>query len=215
MKKTALILIVLMVCGLFAAGCAFDNKRQTGTAIGAGTGAAVGAGIGQAIGRNTEGTLIGAAIGTAVGAFVGNQIGANMDAQEAEARRLAEENAAMQVQRRGDVLEVTFQSEYFFAHDSAVVNPAAYPGLQGLAQMMVDYPDTRIRVEGHTDKTGAAAYNLELSKKRAQAVRDILVQSGVAGSRIETVGMGSQYPVSTDNALNRRVNILIIPNTSS
>lgn len=211
MKKIALTLALLLALSAFVSGCAFDNNRQTGTAIGAGAGAAIGAGIGQAIGRNTEGTLIGAAIGTALGAFIGNQIGADMDEQEAEARRLAAYNEAMQVQRNGDILQVTFQSEYFFAHDSAVVNPNAYAGLQGLAQMMVDYPNTRIRVEGHTDKTGSDSYNLQLSKKRAQAVRDILVQSGVSGNRIETVGMGSQYPVSSDNALSRRVNILIIP----
>lgn len=211
MRKAVLILVLLMLTSVTISGCAMDNNRQSGTVIGAGAGAAIGAGIGQAIGRNTEGTLIGAAIGTALGAFIGNQIGADMDAQEEEARRMAAYNEAMQVQRNGDVLQVTFQSEYFFAHDSAVVNANAYPGLQGLAQMMVDYPNTRIRVEGHTDKTGSDSYNLQLSKKRAQAVRDILVQSGVAGSRIEVVGMGSQYPVSSDNALNRRVNILIIP----
>lgn len=212
MRKLAFALALLLCLSAFVSGCAMDNNRQTGTVIGAGAGGAIGAGIGQAIGRNTEGTLIGAAIGTALGAFIGNQIGADMDEQEEEARRLAAYNEAMQVQRNGDVLQVTFQSEYFFAHDSAVVNPNAYPGLQGLAQMMVDYPDTRIRVEGHTDKTGSDSYNLNLSKKRAQAVRDILVQSGVAAGRVETVGMGSQYPVSSDNALNRRVNILIIPN---
>lgn len=212
MKKVVLILALLLLTSFTFSGCAVDNNRQGGTIIGAGAGAAIGAGIGQAIGRNTEGTLIGAAIGTALGAFIGNQIGADMDAQEEEARRLAAYNDAMQVQRNGDVLQVTFQSEYFFAHDSSVVNPNAYPGLQGLAQMMMDYPNTRIRVEGHTDKTGSDSYNLQLSQKRAQAVRDILVQTGVAGSRIQTVGMGSQYPVSSDNALNRRVNILIIPN---
>ena len=211
MKKLALALALLLCLGFFASGCAMDNNRQTGTAVGAGAGAAVGAGIGQVIGGNTEGTLIGAAIGTALGAFIGNQIGADMDRQEEEARRMAAQNQAMQVQRNGDILQVTFQSEFFFAHDSSVVNPNAYPGLQGLAQMMVDYPNSRIRVEGHTDKTGSDSYNLQLSRKRAQAVRDILVQAGVSGSRIETVGMGSQYPVSSENALNRRVNILIIP----
>lgn len=211
MKKIALVLVLLMCVSML--GCAGATNRQKGTAIGAGVGGAVGAGIGQAIGRNTGGTLIGAAIGTAVGALVGNQVGAEMDEQEAEARRLAQQYQDMQVTRNGDILEVTFQSEFFFATGSSVVNPAAYPGLQGLAQMMNDYPDTRIRVEGHTDKTGNAASNLQLSKQRAQAVRDILVQSGVSGSRIEVMGFGSQYPVSTDNALNRRVNILIIPNS--
>lgn len=210
MKKVALILMLAMFIGLGASGC--DNNRQTGTAVGAGAGAAVGAGIGQAIGRNTQGTLIGAAIGTAVGALIGNQIGADMDEQERYAREMAAQNNQMSVYRDGDVLQVTFNSEFFFAFDSAQVNQSAYSGLQGLAQMMADYPNTRIRVEGHTDKTGSDAYNLQLSQRRAQAVRDILVQYGVAGSRIEVVGMGSKYPVSTDNALNRRVNILIIPN---
>lgn len=212
MKTTVLGLIFFMLLSLIISGCAMDNKRQTGTVVGAGAGAAIGAGVGQAIGRNTQGTLIGAAVGTALGAFIGNQIGADMDAQEAEARRMAALNDSMQVQRNGDILQVTFQSEFFFAHDSAVVSPSAYSGLQGLAQMLLDYPNTRIRVEGHTDKTGSDAHNLQLSQRRAQAVRDILVQSGVPGSRIEVVGMGSQHPVSSDNALNRRVNILIIPN---
>jgi outer membrane protein OmpA-like peptidoglycan-associated protein len=66
-------------------------------------------------------------------------------------------------------------------------------------------------VEGHTDIQGSETYNHQLSERRAQAVTDVLVQQGVAQSRIRTVGYGETQPVSSDHAANRRVEVVIEP----
>jgi outer membrane protein OmpA-like peptidoglycan-associated protein len=71
-----------------------------------------------------------------------------------------------------------------------------------------------VTVEGHTDSRGADAMNLELSQKRAEAVRDYLVSRGVAASTVTALGKGEQMPLadndSTDGrATNRRVEIVV------
>ena len=70
---------------------------------------------------------------------------------------------------------------------------------------------------GHTDSTGRAAYNMQLSQRRAQSVAGILTAGGVAAGRIATVGMGQTQPVASNDttagrAQNRRVEIVIRPN---
>ncbi|MBI5497343.1 MAG: OmpA family protein [Deltaproteobacteria bacterium] len=73
----------------------------------------------------------------------------------------------------------------------------------------------KLRVEGHTDNTGNADYNQKLSQARAEAVRDYLVQNGVASERLEAAGFGDQRPVAPNNseagrAKNRRVDFVIV-----
>jgi outer membrane protein OmpA-like peptidoglycan-associated protein len=80
-----------------------------------------------------------------------------------------------------------------------------------VADVLLRYPETTIVVEGHTDSRGSEAYNQVLSEKRAQAVRTALVEMGVAGERIEAVGYGESQPISSDDAVNRRVSIAIRP----
>ena len=72
-------------------------------------------------------------------------------------------------------------------------------------------------VSGHTDSTGSAAYNLELSKSRAQSVASYLEGQGVKASRFEVLGMGSSNPIASNSSAegrsqNRRVEIKIVPN---
>ena len=83
-----------------------------------------------------------------------------------------------------------------------------------LGRSLQQYPKRKIRLEGHTDATGSAALNDRLSKQRADAVREILVASGLDGEFITTTGLGSTKPVAS-NALpdgrkkNRRVEVII------
>lgn len=215
-KAIASVLIVCMT--MVMASCAMDTKQQKGTAIGAGVGAIAGAALGQAIGRDTKGTVLGAAIGAAVGGLAGNQIGAYMDRQEQELRnaiamsnaRIAEAEAAS-VRREADVLTATFKSDFFFASGSHTLLPGAQPELDRVANVLNRYPDTMIRVEGHTDTVGRDDYNQALSERRARAVADALYQRGVNPDRISTVGYGETQPISSDHAMNRRVNIVITP----
>lgn len=187
------------------------TQQKTGTAVGSGVGAAVGAGLGQAIGGDTEATLLGAGIGAVVGGLTGNQIGAYMDRQEQALRDAAAASDATSIRRSQDVLTATFKGDVFFDFDSAVLKPGAYTEINRIAGVLRQYPQTRITVAGHTDATGSEAYNLKLSQRRANAVRNALVQRGVDARRIHTVGYGESQPISSVDAMNRRVEIIITP----
>jgi outer membrane protein OmpA-like peptidoglycan-associated protein len=87
-----------------------------------------------------------------------------------------------------------------------------------VAGVLNQYPNTLVRVEGHTDNKGTDAYNMDLSNRRATAVKNLLVQRGIADSRIEAVGYGETLPVATNDTeagrqRNRRVEIKIAPHT--
>jgi len=217
MKKAKVLVLVLSIFFVLSS-CANQTKQQKGTAVGAGVGAIAGAALGQAIGRDRQATLWGAAIGAAVGGLAGNQIGAYMDRQEQELRNaIAESNANIaaaeqaSIQREADVLTATFKSDVFFKVDSAELLPGAMTEMDRVANVLNRYPQTTIRVEGHTDATGRAEYNQILSERRAKAVADALYLRNVSPDRISTVGYGESQPISSDNAANRRVNIVITP----
>jgi outer membrane protein OmpA-like peptidoglycan-associated protein len=86
-----------------------------------------------------------------------------------------------------------------------------------LINIFQKYPKTNIIVEGHTDSTGSEAYNMDLSKKRAQSVTDYLAANGISNSRIETNWYGEEQP-KYDNSTeegrskNRRVEVAIVAN---
>ena len=97
-----------------------------------------------------------------------------------------------------------------FAFDSADILPAARAQLDALAEgIKLLAPESIVTIEGHTDSVGSDAYNLELSRARAHAVRDYLVQRhGIDGARLKTVGYGKARPIEGSDpyaAINRRV----------
>jgi len=212
-RKIILVSIVI----LFAfASCATSNKTQKGALVGAGGGAVAGALVGQLIGKNTESTLIGAAIGAAVGGASGAGIGRMMDNQERDMRQALANSEAAAVRREGDLLAITLKGDVTFDHDSAIVRPGLYSEIDRIANVMMQYPDTFIRVEGHTDSTGGEQYNLELAARRAGAVKDLIIQKGVSSARIETITFGESRPIATNETeagrqMNRRVEIKIAP----
>jgi outer membrane protein OmpA-like peptidoglycan-associated protein len=215
MKKTVShILICSALVASLTSCAALDTKQKQGTAVGAGVGAGVGAVLGQAIGRNTESTLIGAGIGAALGGLAGNQVGRYMDNQEQELRNVMASSDAASIRRSEDVLVATFKGETFFNHDSAVLLPGGYSEISRLAGTLNKYNQTQIEVGGHTDSTGPEQYNQQLSMRRAEAVTNALIQQGINPARIRTVGYGESRPISSDPAMNRRVEITIIPMTS-
>jgi outer membrane protein OmpA-like peptidoglycan-associated protein len=94
--------------------------------------------------------------------------------------------------------------------------PRSNAVLDGVAAVLRDHPEiARLRVEGHTDARGKPAFNQELSRRRAAAVRAYLVSSGVAAARLSSRGWGTDRPVA-DNATeagrarNRRVEFVIL-----
>ncbi len=212
-KKTA----ALSASLLLAAGCAQPpNKAQQGAVYGAAAGAATGALVGQAIGHDTKATLEGAAIGAAVGGLAGAGIGYYMDQQEQALRQAMASSEAASIARQGETIAVTFRSDMLFDFNSAVLKPSAYAEIDRMARILVQYPNTRIRIEGHTDSVGSESYNLKLSQQRAEAVKNILISKGVSPSRIVVIGYGEARPRASNNSaagrqLNRRVEVYIEP----
>ncbi len=189
------------------------NKQQRGTAIGAAGGAILGAIIGNNVGDGANQTE-GAVIGAVVGGVAGNVIGRKMDRQ---AQEISQEIPGAEVERVGEGIVVTFDegSGVNFATNQSSLNASSQATLNKLVNVMNNYPGTEILVSGHTDSVGDAAYNLELSKKRAFAVRDFLVSKGVASSRMAVTYAGETTPTATNDtaegrAKNRRVEIGIV-----
>ncbi len=107
-------------------------------------------------------------------------------------------------------------SNVVFETDRAELKPGAMQDLNNLATFLRQHPDRQVMIEGHTDNTGTAEYNRQLSEERANAVRDYLVRNGVAASQVQTHGYGESYPVATNateagRQRNRRVDIVVSP----
>lgn len=115
---------------------------------------------------------------------------------------------------RGFVL--TLGGDFLFETGQSTLKPGARRSLDNVASLLRQHSDQNVVVEGFTDSRGSEDFNQRLSEKRAQAVKDALVASGIDSARIVTRGQGKAYPVaSNDNEtgrqLNRRVEILVTP----
>ncbi|WP_108258048.1 OmpA family protein [Mangrovicoccus ximenensis] len=187
------------------------NPNQNRNA-GALTGAAAGAIAGVVAGDRDPKAVV---FGTAAGAILGAGVGEYLDRQAASLRNDLG-NDAITVTNTGDSLLVNFPQDVLFATDSASVSAASRSDLQALARNLQQYPDTSVQIIGHTDNTGAAGYNFDLSNRRAGAVAGVLVNAGVAGGRITSTGRGEDQPVASNltpegRAQNRRVEVIIRP----
>jgi outer membrane protein OmpA-like peptidoglycan-associated protein len=113
-----------------------------------------------------------------------------------------------------------------FEFDKAVIRPISFRILDAVVDIMKQNPDIRkVRVEGHCDAKGSDAYNIKLSQRRSNAVRDYLIAHGIEADRLVAVGYGESRPVADNGtaegrARNRRVEFTILeqegvaPNTS-
>lgn len=135
---------------------------------------------------------------------------ARLAARDAEIRKLQEKLQARSSDR-GSV--VTF-GDVLFDVNKAELKPAAYANIRSLAEFLQQHPERQVLIEGFTDNTGSDAHNLDLSQRRADAVRHALVRQGVDMRRISTQGFGKAHPVSDNDsaasrAMNRRVEVTI------
>lgn len=135
------------------------------------------------------------------------------DKRAADAQAKLAKVAVVKEEPRG--LVITLSGSVLFASNQATLLPAAQSRLNQVAEALLSTnKDRKLTVEGHTDSQGSAAFNMELSQRRAEAVRSYLISRGYPGEMIETRGIGKVRPIA-DNASpegrsnNRRVEIIV------
>lgn len=208
LKNISILAFSLAFSGLLLS-CSSMNKTQKGAIIGAGSGAVVGAAVGSAAKNTALGAIIGAAVGGATGAIIGRQ----MDKQAKEIASIP----GAEVVRVGEGINVTFESGVLFAVDQATLSTEAQTKIKSLGEIFVKYPDSYILIEGHTDASGSAEHNMELSERRAKAVAAYLEAQNVSAKRIKTAWYGENQPKvpntsEANKTQNRRVEFAIFAN---
>ncbi len=217
MKSIVRNISIVAICAVLSVGWEATknvNNKQKGAVIGATTGAILGAIIGNNTG-NGENSELGAVIGGVVGGGAGIIIGNEMDKQ---AQKIEEEIPGAVVERIDNGIVVTFDENSGVYFDTAKynVNSESQVLLTKLANVMKEYPNTKIIVAGHTDNVGSDSSNLLLSERRAKAVSGYLASSGIPNSHFTTVWYGEAQPAAsnetaTGRAKNRRVTLAIVP----
>mgnify|MGYP001793851954 CR=1 FL=1 len=190
------------------------ERKVSRTALGTGIGGTLGYLLGGAIGGDAA-RIIGAGIGGSAGAVLGKRF-------DDQIKELDEQTqgSGVEVEEVGnqDAILVRLPDGVTFARGSADINPGFYDTLNTVAESLIKYPNSLVDVYGFTDTTGGDTRNQRLSEQRAQSVADYLAARGVARSRFATRGFGENYDYlrvktadGVDEALNRRVEIKIIP----
>ncbi len=133
--------------------------------------------------------------------------------EEMRARLLAQLNQVLQTRDTARGLVVNMP-DVLFDFNKYTLKPAARERLARVSGIVLAYPDLKLEIEGHTDSIGSDEYNQTLSEKRAAAVRDYLVSSGVSMSNVVARGMGKTDPVADNHSaagrkLNRRVEMIV------
>jgi outer membrane protein OmpA-like peptidoglycan-associated protein len=137
--------------------------------------------------------------------------------QAARAQERAQEMAAqvrdLKAQETERGLVVTL-GDLLFDAGAAQLKPAGTQAVDKLAEFLKQYPERNILIEGYTDSTGDAAFNQQLSERRANAVRDALLADAISPDRMRTIGYGEQFPVASNatsdgRQQNRRVEVII------
>ena len=113
----------------------------------------------------------------------------------------------------GDTLAIVTNVNFDF--DSARIRNDSSQKLNRVVSILMDNPDVRVRVEGHTDATGADKYNMGLSFRRAESVKNFLIGKGIDANRLSVVGYGETKPLVSNKtragrAVNRRVEFKVL-----
>lgn len=207
LKKTGAAVVAIAIV---LSGCKNMNKTTKGAVIGTAGGAAAGAVIGKAAGNTALGAIIGATVGGVTGAVIGKK----MDKQ---AKEIENKVPGAKVERVGEGIVVEFADKVLFGYDRSDLSVSAEANLDKLINVLKEYPDTNIEIQGHTDSKGSDSYNQGLSERRANAVATYLRNRGVSSSRVTTKGYGETAPVASNDtddgrSQNRRVDFLITAN---
>jgi outer membrane protein OmpA-like peptidoglycan-associated protein len=135
------------------------------------------------------------------------------DKAKAESARLQAEVDALKATATARGLVMTL-GDVLFDTGKADLNSGGVRKMDQLAQFLTEHPQRRVQIDGFTDSVGSDSFNLQLSQRRADAVRAALMTRGVDASRISTEGYGKAYPVASNSdsggrQLNRRVEVVI------
>jgi outer membrane protein OmpA-like peptidoglycan-associated protein len=137
------------------------------------------------------------------------------EAQQAKAKAasLQEEVDQLNAKSTSRGLVLTL-GDVLFETGKADLNSGATRKLDQLAQFLMEHPDRRVQVDGFTDSVGSDSYNLDLSQRRADAVKSALLSRGIDPARISTQGYAKAFPVASNaeasgRQLNRRVEVVI------
>jgi outer membrane protein OmpA-like peptidoglycan-associated protein len=201
-------LIPVVVASFVLTGCASTNAEK---------GAVIGAISGAVLGKATSNHKNKRAVfGAAIGAIAGAAIGDYMDKQE-QAFRDELSGSGIDVVREGDNLRLIMPSNITFATGQSYITSGFHTTLNDVAKVLVKFDKTLLSIEGHTDSSGAADFNQKLSEQRATSVKSYLMNQNILAARLNTTGYGETQPVAANNtaqnkALNRRVEIQIVPN---
>ena len=208
--------IVLGMSGLLALTACVDPNNPQPERNRTAEGAVIGGIIGGLAGAGTaDGGLKRAATGAVIGAAAGGLLGSQLDKQARELSQQLDDRVT--VTNTGNELIVTMPQDILFDVDSTYLQPVLRDDLRTLADSLNRYPNSTVDVIGHTDNTGTASYNQDLSTRRARAVADVLTGAGVNPGRVRAYGRGESEPVASNlnpsgRAQNRRVEIIIRPN---
>ncbi|MEO9023217.1 MAG: OmpA family protein [Ginsengibacter sp.] len=209
MKQWKNLIFASAVIAMLGMGCN-ATKSQKGAVIGGTAGAIGGTIIGKSAGNKTLGTIIGAVVGGTAGAIIGR----DMDKQ---AEQIKNDIPGAKVERVDEGIKVEFNEKILFAFSKSEIGDSAKKNLNNLVKILNYYPNTNIEIQGHTDSRGTDEYNMGLSQRRANTVRDYLQSQGIVASRMVTRGFGESAPAYTNDteegmAQNRRVEFLITAN---
>ena len=133
---------------------------------------------------------------------------------KAEADQLMRELCDLKAKQteRGIVLTI---GDVLFATGKADLSSEAARSVDKLADFLQKYPNRNVLIEGHTDSVGSDEFNLTLSQKRADSVKEALTSKAIPEERITTKGYGKKYPVASNDTAagkqqNRRVEVIIL-----
>lgn len=207
-----------VLTGCASSGGAADGKRgmtntEKGAIIGAASGAVVGAVVADKKGK-------GALIGAVGGGLAGAAVGAYMDQQKQDfEKNLAKERAAGNAtveKLSDDVIRITMTNQTAFETGSTNIKSGFETTMNRVAEVVTRYGKTTLTIVGHTDAVGTKDYNLDLSRRRAQAVADYLRGRNVNPARLTSDGKGESAPIASNQSergrqANRRVEIFVAP----
>jgi len=207
---------------VFATACTtldpYTGEEKTAKATsGAAIGAVAGAAIGALTGSNSRERRKRALIGAGVGGLSGAAVGGYMDRQEMELRERLQ-GTGVSVTRNGDDIILNMPGNVTFGVNSSDLRSDFFEVLDSVAIVTNNFDQTLLEIVGHTDSTGSAAHNQQLSERRAQTVGRYMQTRDINPQRIATAGLGQDYPIADNNTesgrqANRRVELTLVPLT--